>query len=100
MDSCGLPRLHTRGSLLRTANAEAQKIPGSLVALKPAMYLNPHCWHATTPWTGDRVLAIGYCLKATHKLRDDDRGLMKSLGFSVARNAPVYALRRLIWLIA
>ena len=59
----------------------SSEIPGSLVALKPAMYLNPHCWHATTPWTGDRVLAIGYCLKANHKLRDDDRSLMKSLGF-------------------
>ena len=56
-------------------------VPGTLVALKPTVYIDPHRWHATAPWTGDRVLAIGYCLKATAKLGAEDRTLLKKLGF-------------------
>ena len=30
-------------------------LSGALVALKPALHLDPHCWHATAPWTGNRI---------------------------------------------
>ncbi|OLQ00917.1 Copia protein [Symbiodinium microadriaticum] len=58
-----------------------KELSGTLVALKPALHLNPHCWHATASWTGNRILSIGYSLKASHKLMLQDRNWLKNLGF-------------------
>ena len=59
------------------------EVSGALVALKPALYLDPHCWHATSEWTGDRMLAVGYCLKASNKLGAEERDSLKALGFRI-----------------
>ena len=58
----------------------SKELSGTLVALKPALHLNPHCWRATASWTGNRILSIGYSLKASHKLVLQDRNWLKNLG--------------------
>ncbi|CAE7909075.1 RE2, partial [Symbiodinium sp. KB8] len=75
-----------------------KELSGTLVALKPALHLNPHCWHATASWTGNRILSIGYSLKASHKLMLQDRNWLKNLGFRLpaqhAANACFTAFRQ------
>ena len=50
-----------------------------------AVYLNPHDWHATRPWTGDRTVLIGYSLKPVYKLRSSQVGWLKRHGFYLSQ---------------
>ena len=55
--------------------------PGSLKPLKPGMSLDPHIWHASQPWQGNRLLAIAFSLKPVEKLGKTEVAWLKVHGF-------------------
>ena len=59
----------------------SRKLDGSLQALRPKMYVDPHRWHATMPWKGNRSLVISYAVKPIWKLEASDRAWLREYGF-------------------
>ncbi|CAE7673329.1 Pol [Symbiodinium sp. CCMP2592] len=55
--------------------------PGHMWPATTPTRFNPSSWHATSPWTGVRIVLIGFHVKHVGKLLDDDRKLLISLGF-------------------
>ena len=55
--------------------------PGSLQTLKCPTYLNPHVWHSTMPWRGNRVILIGFSLKTDGELPASDTEWLHQHGF-------------------
>ncbi|CAE7225513.1 RE1 [Symbiodinium sp. CCMP2592] len=69
--------------------SNGQMVCGEAIPLtKGVIYLNPHVWHATQPWTGDRIVAIGFSLKPRHKLKSPQVRWLKRHGFSLLRKFP------------
>ena len=64
-------------------SCNGQLVPGSLMPLRKSMLLDPHMWHASAPWTGDRTLLVGFTLQATDKLQGSDRELLTTQGFQL-----------------
>ena len=59
-----------------------QNVQGTCHPLRDqGVYLKPQEWHATMPWTGDRVVAISYVLKAFPKLKGHEMLWLRSHGF-------------------
>ena len=48
------------------------------------MLLDPHMWHASMPWTGDRTLMVAFSLHAAGKLTTPDRKHLEDLGFPIS----------------
>ncbi|CAE7718205.1 GIP [Symbiodinium sp. CCMP2592] len=67
----------------KTLMCRGQEIDGSLQSLKSAVYVNPHKWHATMPWEGNRSVAIGYAVKPVWKLEASDRAWLLRQGFAL-----------------
>ena len=49
------------------------------------VYVDPHEWHATASWKGDRIIAVGYTLKHAYKLKAKQVGWLKRHGFTFPR---------------
>ena len=47
---------------------EGKEVQGRLVVLNQPQKLDPRKWHETMPWTGDRLIVIGYALSTFRKL--------------------------------
>ena len=58
-----------------------QWISDSLVSLKGSMLLDPHMWHASAPWTGNRTLLVGFALQTAYKLSTSEAENLQGLGF-------------------
>ena len=59
---------------------------GSLQVLKPGIILDPHTWHASQPWEGNRALLVAYSLKPVAKLSNEDRGWLSMIGFRLPKS--------------
>ena len=56
-------------------------IGGHLYPLDNPLVFDPHQWHATHTWYGDRAMLIGYSLSGFRKLTPRDVQYLKSLAF-------------------
>ena len=74
------PRAH-QASLDRQCGSALQ--PGSLQALKPGLQIDPHVWHASQPWSGNRSLVIAFCLKPIEKLTGSEQRWLRDAGFQI-----------------
>ena len=58
-----------------------------LRALTP-MALDPHKWHGSEPWDlGSRVLLVAYSLRGYDKASDDQKRVLKEVGFLLPRSS-------------
>ena len=52
------------------------------------MALDPHKWHGSEPWDlGSRVLLVAYSLKGYEKASDDQKRVLKEVGFLLPRSS-------------
>ena len=58
----------------------SQEVLGTIQALESPVKLCPQRWHATQPWTGDRLVMIGYSIGSAHKLQMSDRAMLRRYG--------------------
>ncbi|CAE7227129.1 GIP, partial [Symbiodinium sp. CCMP2456] len=72
------PRFQQQSVSLTCGSRERE---GSLIHLKPQVYVDPHRWHATMPWTGNRAVAICYAVKPTWKLEASEATWLRTHGF-------------------
>ena len=59
---------------------------GSLQVLKPGMKLDPHVWHASQPWSGNRSIVVAYSLKPLEKLQASERKWLREIGFYLPKS--------------
>ena len=58
-----------------------KKLSGALHCLRESMLLDPHVWHATLPWSGNRILLVGYATKAYFKVSGEEEDWLRKHGF-------------------
>lgn len=58
-----------------------KRLSGSVRCLQDHLLLDPHVWHATLPWSGNRLLAVGFASKAYYKVSSEDRQWLVEHGF-------------------
>ena len=58
----------------------SKEVLGTIQGLESPVKLCPQRWHATQPWTGDRLVMIGYSIGSAHKLQMSDRALLRRYG--------------------
>ncbi|CAE7708982.1 GIP [Symbiodinium sp. CCMP2592] len=67
----------------QTMSCSGKQVQGFLRSIgQGSLKLDPHVWHATMPWRGDRTVAIGYSLKHAYKLRTGQVGWLRRHGFA------------------
>ena len=60
-------------------------VQGYLKPIQKGVVLCPQRWHATAPWTGDRVVMIGYSIGGLRKLSLQARRLLHKCGMPLPR---------------
>ena len=60
---------------------KGHKMSGTLRCLRDHLLLDPHVWHATMPWSGNRMLVVGFASKAHYKLSSEDQLWLRAQGF-------------------
>ena len=58
-----------------------KSLQGSVRCLQDRMLLDPHVWHATLPWSGNRLLAVGYVNKSYVKVTPEEKQWLLDHGF-------------------
>ncbi|CAE7777622.1 GIP, partial [Symbiodinium necroappetens] len=53
---------------------------------KEVVSFNPRQWHATMPWTGDRLVMAVYQVRGLNQIKKEDEDLALDLGFSLSTN--------------
>ena len=57
--------------------------PGCVMDVSSPLRFRPHCLHATMPWTGDRLMLIGYHVRYTGLLPVESLDELADFGFNV-----------------
>ena len=66
-----------------TISLSPQGASGFLWDTTTPVRFDPRMQHATAPWTGDRVILIGYHVRHMSKLSEDDAAMLSKMGFKI-----------------